>query len=300
MHLAPCGWYVAQQLSFVCLFIYLFRYYCPLWNGIFISVIGQKCSPGRLRTHAKMWHAPRCLRDWKWKTNCERARWSDTGTRSESTPRYTCACVRAHSNHHWFHKQLWKSLRQNVFALGVCIQSIISIWMFLQIFVDVFVILCDFFYASIKHVFAFAQPVDSQHWSLCSPISAVAASHYGRSVWVWVLVSVWVVSYNWGQISKPVRCQNISTTLCLHLLLWKIPNSLPALNNFYSPLTLLSHLLSLPPLLTGLRLAEQLARREDEAKIRHRLGLSLWASGNLEEAQHQVKFLLPWLTLTQF
>uniref|UniRef100_W5MM59 Tetratricopeptide repeat protein 28 n=1 Tax=Lepisosteus oculatus TaxID=7918 RepID=W5MM59_LEPOC len=39
---------------------------------------------------------------------------------------------------------------------------------------------------------------------------------------------------------------------------------------------------------TGLRLAEQLGRREDEAKIRHRLGLSLWASGNLEEAQHQL------------
>ncbi|XP_063042348.1 tetratricopeptide repeat protein 28-like isoform X2 [Engraulis encrasicolus] len=38
----------------------------------------------------------------------------------------------------------------------------------------------------------------------------------------------------------------------------------------------------------GLRLSEQLARREDEAKIRHRLGLSLWASGNLEEAQHQL------------
>ncbi|XP_061656176.1 tetratricopeptide repeat protein 28 isoform X1 [Phyllopteryx taeniolatus] len=38
----------------------------------------------------------------------------------------------------------------------------------------------------------------------------------------------------------------------------------------------------------GLRLAEQLARREDEAKLRHRLGLSLWADGNLEEAQHQL------------
>ncbi|XP_026153474.1 tetratricopeptide repeat protein 28 isoform X2 [Mastacembelus armatus] len=38
----------------------------------------------------------------------------------------------------------------------------------------------------------------------------------------------------------------------------------------------------------GLRLAEQLGRREDEAKIRHRLGLSLWASTNLEEAQHQL------------
>ncbi|XP_055002839.1 tetratricopeptide repeat protein 28 isoform X2 [Sorex araneus] len=38
----------------------------------------------------------------------------------------------------------------------------------------------------------------------------------------------------------------------------------------------------------GLRLAEQLGRREDEAKIRHGLGLSLWASGSLEEAQHQL------------
>ncbi|XP_058473226.1 tetratricopeptide repeat protein 28 isoform X1 [Solea solea] len=38
----------------------------------------------------------------------------------------------------------------------------------------------------------------------------------------------------------------------------------------------------------GLRLAEQLGRREEEAKIRHSLGLSLWASGNLEEAQHQL------------
>nr|XP_054600091.1 tetratricopeptide repeat protein 28 isoform X2 [Nothobranchius furzeri] len=38
----------------------------------------------------------------------------------------------------------------------------------------------------------------------------------------------------------------------------------------------------------GLRLAEQLGQREDEAKIRHRLGLSLWAGRNLEEAQHQL------------
>ncbi|KAJ0012872.1 hypothetical protein NQD34_017206 [Periophthalmus magnuspinnatus] len=38
----------------------------------------------------------------------------------------------------------------------------------------------------------------------------------------------------------------------------------------------------------GLRLSEQLGRREEEAKIRHHLGLSLWASGNLEEAQHQL------------
>ncbi|XP_023816436.1 tetratricopeptide repeat protein 28 isoform X2 [Oryzias latipes] len=38
----------------------------------------------------------------------------------------------------------------------------------------------------------------------------------------------------------------------------------------------------------GLRLAEQLGLKEDEAKIRHGLGLSLWAAGNLEDAQHQL------------
>ncbi|XP_045544954.1 tetratricopeptide repeat protein 28 isoform X2 [Salmo salar] len=38
----------------------------------------------------------------------------------------------------------------------------------------------------------------------------------------------------------------------------------------------------------GLRLAEQCGRREEEARIRHRLGLSLWASSNLEEAQNQL------------
>lgn len=54
-----------------------------------------------------------------------------------------------------------------------------------------------------------------------------------------------------------------------------------ALSTFYVSLKSLR-------LISGLRLAEQLGRREDEAKIRHGLGLSLWASGNLEEAQHQV------------
>ena len=38
----------------------------------------------------------------------------------------------------------------------------------------------------------------------------------------------------------------------------------------------------------GLQIAEQLGRREDEAKIRHRLGLSLWGAGNLTECQHQL------------
>ena len=38
----------------------------------------------------------------------------------------------------------------------------------------------------------------------------------------------------------------------------------------------------------GLQIAEQLSRREDEAKIRHRLGLALWGHGDLEGAQSQL------------
>lgn len=38
----------------------------------------------------------------------------------------------------------------------------------------------------------------------------------------------------------------------------------------------------------GLTIAEQLGRREDEAKIRHRLGLSLWGKGDLDECQQQL------------
>ena len=38
----------------------------------------------------------------------------------------------------------------------------------------------------------------------------------------------------------------------------------------------------------GLQIAEQLSRKEDEAKIRHRLGLALWAHGKLQEAKEQL------------
>ncbi|ESO82395.1 hypothetical protein LOTGIDRAFT_134708, partial [Lottia gigantea] len=38
----------------------------------------------------------------------------------------------------------------------------------------------------------------------------------------------------------------------------------------------------------GLQIAEQLSRREDEAKIRHRLGLALWGKGDLKECQLQL------------
>ena len=38
----------------------------------------------------------------------------------------------------------------------------------------------------------------------------------------------------------------------------------------------------------GLQMAEQLGRKEDEARIRHRLGLALWGHSDLEEAQYQL------------
>ncbi|XP_063965806.1 tetratricopeptide repeat protein 28-like isoform X1 [Lytechinus pictus] len=38
----------------------------------------------------------------------------------------------------------------------------------------------------------------------------------------------------------------------------------------------------------GLQIANQLGRKEDEAKIRHRLGLALWSISKLEDAQHEL------------
>uniref|UniRef100_A0A8B9GZS1 Tetratricopeptide repeat protein 28 n=1 Tax=Astyanax mexicanus TaxID=7994 RepID=A0A8B9GZS1_ASTMX len=78
-----------------------------------------------------------------------------------------------------------------------------------------------------------------------------------------------------------------------HLSIAAETNDLAAKTQAYSSLGRTHHALqnysqAVMYLQEGLRLAEQLGRREDEAKIRHRLGLSLWASGNLEEAQHQV------------
>ncbi|CAG2053316.1 unnamed protein product [Timema podura] len=39
----------------------------------------------------------------------------------------------------------------------------------------------------------------------------------------------------------------------------------------------------------GLQIAEHLGRREEEARIRHRLGLALWGHGDLEGSQCQLE-----------
>lgn len=61
----------------------------------------------------------------------------------------------------------------------------------------------------------------------------------------------------------------------------------------YSSLGRVHHALGNTPqaityLQQGLQIAEQLGRREDEAKIRHQLGLALWRNGDLEGAQQQL------------
>ncbi|XP_056434200.1 tetratricopeptide repeat protein 28 isoform X2 [Gadus chalcogrammus] len=78
-----------------------------------------------------------------------------------------------------------------------------------------------------------------------------------------------------------------------HLSVAAQTNDLPAKTLAYGSLGRTHHALqnfaqAVMYLQEGLRLAEQLGRREDEAKVRHHLGLSLWASGNLEDAQHQL------------
>lgn len=75
--------------------------------------------------------------------------------------------------------------------------------------------------------------------------------------------------------------------LCSHIL-FTLEAELPSWTPWQVELCIFYVSLKFLHLTSGLRLAEQLGRREDEAKIRHGLGLSLWASGNLEEAQHQV------------
>ena len=49
-----------------------------------------------------------------------------------------------------------------------------------------------------------------------------------------------------------------------------------------------SHTKAVEYLKQGLTIAEQLGRHEDEAKICHRLGLSLWGKGDLDECQLQL------------
>ena len=188
---------------------------------------------------------PRCLRNWIWKTNCALTRWRDTGTLTEHTHLDThivCPCtfqttpVSLNNSESVAVSWLW---------LRVYMQSIISSSVCLQIFVYNFVILCGFLYASITRVFVFAQPVNPLHWLLCSAISALTVFPLCQRR-VCFKPSAQAVSYNWGQISKSVHCQNISTMLCLHLLLSKIHKSRSALNNFYSKLPLSSAPVSSP------------------------------------------------------
>ncbi|KAK6315724.1 hypothetical protein J4Q44_G00132480 [Coregonus suidteri] len=90
-----------------------------------------------------------------------------------------------------------------------------------------------------------------------------------------------------GNYERAVACQE------QHLSVAAQNNDLTAKTLAYGSLGRTHHALqnytqAVMYLQEGLRLAEQCGRREEEARIRHRLGLSLWASSNLEEAQHQL------------
>uniref|UniRef100_A0AAZ3R4T9 CHAT domain-containing protein n=1 Tax=Oncorhynchus tshawytscha TaxID=74940 RepID=A0AAZ3R4T9_ONCTS len=90
-----------------------------------------------------------------------------------------------------------------------------------------------------------------------------------------------------GNYERAVACQE------QHLSVAAQNNDLTAKTLAYGSLGRTHHALqnytqAVMYLQEGLRLAEQCGRREEEARIRHRLGLSLWASSNLEEAQNQL------------
>lgn len=121
-------------------------------------------------------------------------------------------------------------------------------------------------------------PLVLPHWSLwCCPCPAHHPTTGAAPLVMLLLSLLCSPSQHWYcLLSVPVQA---APRLSLHAQRGHSP---------FSPLAL-SHSDSFP----GLRLAEQLGRREDEAKIRHGLGLSLWASGNLEESQHQVHHGLP-------
>ena len=109
---------------------------------------------------------------------------------------------------------------------------------------------------------------------------------------------------SWSDLEMYLPAQNLKRMLtlpCLILLLSWILSSCVAdilyihLRQNYLPellgrveLSAFYVSLKILYLISGLRLAEQLGRREGEAKIRHGLGISLCASGNLGEAQRQV------------
>lgn len=133
-----------------------FFHHSRLWSAIFISVIGQNQVVGR-QTRG---HMQRC--DIRLTALGSRSRKQTAQTHSLNTHtriRTQNTCVQAHSNLPRLLKQLRKPLQLNITKNNE--QSIISSSVCLQIFVDVFMILCGFFYASIKRVFA--QSVNPRH-----------------------------------------------------------------------------------------------------------------------------------------
>ena len=90
-----------------------------------------------------------------------------------------------------------------------------------------------------------------------------------------------------GEYTKAIRYQEQHLTIAAQM------NDRVAKALAYSSLGRVHHALNNHPqaveyLRQGLQIAEQLGRMEDEAKIRHRLGLALWGKGDFDECQQQL------------
>ena len=90
-----------------------------------------------------------------------------------------------------------------------------------------------------------------------------------------------------GEYTKAIRYQEQHLTIAAQM------NDRVAKTLAYSSLGRVHHALNNHPqaveyLRQGLQIAEQLGRMEDEAKIRHRLGLALWGKGDFDECQQQL------------
>lgn len=219
--------------------------------------------------------------------NCEPTRWWNLSVLAERAHLHIHPCI--------FLKASIKKLKNKYrFQLFVCMRSISLSLACLQIFVHVIALLFCCRYANSPHAVVFARPVNL--FAFVAVQSDERTHTLPQSWGIPCFLHPAHEQFLTTQAKFPTPLTVRTSAPCYAYICYSqryIRVSL--LGNNSSSLICSSFLL----LLTGLRLAEQLARREDEAKIRHRLGLSLWASGNLEEAQHQVEYLsrLPLLAL---
>ena len=111
------------------------------------------------------------------------------------------------------------------------------------------------------------------HSSLGKKLSSVMSGIYKICLTAAVhYLMIWVISHLLSEISVNSNFM----TFYIHSFLGRIHYSI---GNFKQAVQYLQQ---------GLSIAEQIGHKEDEAKIRHRLGLALWGHGEMEDAQQQL------------